>query len=1079
MDTAYRLIDQLASSLARLVIRWRRVVIVLSVGGALAVGTGAARIGFENNYRVFFSDHNPELLAFENLQATYTKNDNFLFVLEPAGGQVFSSRTLTAVEALTERAWQIPYAIRVDSLANFQHTEGIDDDLIVEDLFRDAASMSADEISRRGQIALAEPLLANQLVTADGSVTAVNVVLQYPEVSPDEIPEAVAVARELRQEIAAAYPDIDVSLTGVSMLNNAFAEVGIADLGVLIPAMFAVILVLTLLILRSVTATMATISVVLLSVIVAMGWAGYAGIGITPISGAAPIIILTLAIADSIHILISLRTAMREGLARQAAIVEALRLNFLPVTITSLTTIIGFLSLNFSDAPPFWHLGNITAVGIAAAWVYSITLLPALMSALPYRVGRSAGPDRGQRALARIADFVIARPRSVLLGTGATALALAAFIPTIEFNDQWTQYFDQRVEFRRDTDRATEHFGLYPIEFSVPARSSGGISDPDYLEYLGRFTAFLREQPAVQHVYSLSDIMQRLNKNLHGDDPDYYRIPDDRDLSAQYLLLYELSLPYGLDLNDRINIDKSATRVTATLGAVDSVETRAFLAATDAWMRDQLPEWMHTGPTSAAVMFTHIARRNVDNMIRGTVIAVTLISLILVVSLRSVRLGLMSLIPNGLPILAAFGAWAIIVGEVGFSVATIASISLGIIVDDTVHLLSKYVRTRSERGVSAADGIRHAFASVGMAVIVNTVILTAGFVVLLASTFKINVDMGMLTAISIVFALILDFLFLPALLLLTDRSGRPIHQQGVSAMNQENPAKATLQPAGSAAALLLAGSLALAAAALPDSAAADDGANANAGPQPTAVRGDTEAERRGFEIAARADRSDRGFGDSDVELTMVLRNSAGRESTRSLAITTLEIADESLGDKSLVVFDSPNDIKGTALLSHARILEPDDQWLFLPALERVKRISSANKSGPFVGSEFAFEDFTSLELNKYDYVWLREEDVGGVTMDVVERLPRYDNSGYSRQLTWIDQDVFQVRRVEFYDRRGDLLKTLELLDYREYDGVWRAQRMEMVNHQTGKSTDLIYADYRFGIGLDADDFERGGLTRLR
>ena len=151
-----------------------------------------------------------------------------------------------------------------------------------------------------------------------------------------------------------------------------------------------------------------------------------------------------------------------------------------------------------------------------------------------------------------------------------------------------------------------------------------------------------------------------------------------------------------------------------------------------------------------------------------------------------------------------------------------------------------------------------------------------------------------------------------------------------------------------------------------------------------------------------------------------------------------------------MVFDSPNDIKGTALLSHARILDPDDQWLFLPALERVKRIASANKSGPFVGSEFAFEDFTALELNKYDYVWLREETVDGIPMDVVERSPRYENSGYSRQVSWIDQDVHQVRRVEFYDRRGDLLKTLELNDYREYDGVWRSHRMEMIKSSDGQ-----------------------------
>jgi outer membrane lipoprotein-sorting protein len=239
-------------------------------------------------------------------------------------------------------------------------------------------------------------------------------------------------------------------------------------------------------------------------------------------------------------------------------------------------------------------------------------------------------------------------------------------------------------------------------------------------------------------------------------------------------------------------------------------------------------------------------------------------------------------------------------------------------------------------------------------------------------------------------------------------------------------------------------------------------------------------EEKGYAIAARTDRSDRGFGDSTVDLRMVLRNKAGKEARRTLSLRTLEVPDEDIGDKSLIVFDSPADIEGTGLLSHAKILEPDDQWLYLPALKRVKRISSVNKSGPFVGSEFAFEDFTALELNKYDYKYLRSEACGDLTCDVIERYPRYEHSGYTKQISWIDQEVFQVRKVEFYDRRGDLLKTLLLEDYRHYaEKYWRSHTFSMVNHQTGKSTDLLYGDYEFGEGLQDNDFVKGVLLRLR
>ncbi len=773
MGTYFKAIDRFAAALTRGVIARRWLVIIGAVALAAVIGAGASRLEFSTNYRVFFSEANPELRAFEDLQNTYTKNDNFFFVIEPRSGSAFAAETLAAVEQLTEAAWQIPYAIRVDSVSNFQHTYAIDDDLIVEDLVSNAIAQGPDYFGERRDVALAEPLLRDQILTGDAAVTAVNVVLQYPEKGLMEVPEAVAFARHLQAQIEADFPHVQIHLTGVSMLNNAFAETGMSDGATLMPLMFVVIFALTWLIIRSFTATLSTLVVILLSTVVGMGAAGFAGVKLTPIAMSAPIVILTLAVADSIHILLSLRGLMREGLDKTAALVEAVRINFLPVSITSLTTIVGFLSLNFSDSPPYWHLGNITAVGIAAAWLYSVTLLPALVSVLPYRTKQVSGDDWSQRAMGRLADLVIANYRKFFVGMGLAALALIAFIPTIDFNDQWVEYFDERIEFRTDSDAAQEFFGLYPIEYSVPAAGPGGVSEPEFLANLERFAEFLRAQPNVTHVYSLSDIMKRLNRNMHGDDAAYHRIPGDRELSAQYLLLYELSLPYGLDLNDRINVDKSATRVTATMSRATTAETKQFFADVQQWMADNWPAYMRTEPTSAAVMFTYISERNMQNMVAGTILAVAAIAVIMMFALRSVRLGVLSLVPNGLPILTTFGAWALLVGEVGFSVATVASISLGIIVDDTVHLLSKYVRARDERGLTVEDSIRFAFRNVGAAIVVNTIILTAGFLVMTTSAFKMNVDLGLMTVLAIAFALVLDFLFLPALLLLGKRDSEP------------------------------------------------------------------------------------------------------------------------------------------------------------------------------------------------------------------------------------------------------------------------------------------------------------------
>ncbi len=239
-------------------------------------------------------------------------------------------------------------------------------------------------------------------------------------------------------------------------------------------------------------------------------------------------------------------------------------------------------------------------------------------------------------------------------------------------------------------------------------------------------------------------------------------------------------------------------------------------------------------------------------------------------------------------------------------------------------------------------------------------------------------------------------------------------------------------------------------------------------------------EEKGRAIAEEMDRRDLGFEDSYSELEMVLANKQGQSSTRELSIQTLEVPAREVGDKALIVFDRPRDIEGTAFLSFTKILEPDDQWLYLPALKRVKRISSANKSGPFVGSEFAYEDMLSQEVDKYSYRWLRDEPCGALTCFVVERTPLYENSGYTRQVAWIDQEEYRVQRVDYYDRKDALLKTLTLSDYNQYlDQYWRADDWFMQNHQTGKTTRLTFGNWEFRIGLDENDFDPNRLERLR
>ncbi len=614
-------------------------------------------------------------------------------------------------------------------------------------------------------MALAEPLLHGFLVSRDATAAGVNVTLQYPEKSLTEVPEAAGAARELAARIESEHPGTTVAVTGISMLNHTFAEAGQKDLLTLVPLMYLVLVMVMVVVLRSFTGTLATLAVIALATFTAVGSAGYLGFAIDPISAMAPTIILTLAIADSVHVLVSMLTLMRRGEDKLSALRESLRINFLAVTITSVTTIVGFLALNFSDAPPFRRLGNVTAIGIAAAWLHSTTLMPALVSLLPVRVKlRGPRPTRADGLLTRLARLVTTRHRAVLLTTGAAAIAAVAIVPALELDDQWIEYFDDSVEFRRDAELALDHLtGLYNLDYSLEAGGAEGIHDPAYLRGLESFTRWLRDQPEVLHVTSYADVVKRLNKNMHGDDARWHRLPDDRELAAQYLLLYELSLPYGLDLNDRINVDKSATRVTATIEEMTTVEVRKFLDRSRAWLAEQGLVAEPTGPTA---MFAYISERNIESMLGGNALAVALISLILIASIKSFRLGALSLVPNAVPILMTFGVWTLLVGRLGMAAATVSATSLGIIVDSTVHFLSKYVRARREKGFDRPGAVIYAFETVGLAIALNAVILAVGFGVLAFSTFRVNAEMGLLTAIAVVIAVAVDFLLLPALLMI-------------------------------------------------------------------------------------------------------------------------------------------------------------------------------------------------------------------------------------------------------------------------------------------------------------------------
>ncbi|MBL26366.1 MAG: RND transporter [Rhodospirillaceae bacterium] len=735
--------------------------------------------------RVFFSKDNPQLIALEELENTYTKDDNVMFALAPKDGKVFTRETLAAIKELTQQAWQIPYSSRVDSITNFQHSRADEDSLIVSDLVEDPESMTDEDLARAREVALEQPELRNWLITDRSDVTGVNVQIYLPGESIHEVDEIAAFARTMAADFEAEHPDIAVYLTGGIMVNMAYSEAPEQDIQNLFPIMIGLMVLILIVALRSILSVLAILAVVLMSVIAALGLSGWAGVVMNAGTMGAPMIILTLSIANCVHVLVTMLQEMRKGTEKRAAIVESLRVNMTPIFITSVTTAIGFLTMNFSDAPPFRLLGNIVATGMIAAMVFSMTFLPALMAVLPLRVRARAG--RRATAMEGFGNFVIRRRVPLLWVMAAVTVVLVAGIPRIYLDDDFIKYFDERFKFRTDTDFVTENLtAMNTLEFSVPAGEEGGISNPEYLKTLDEFTEWLRARDNVVNVMTLSTTIKRLNMNMHGDDPEYYRIPESRDLAAQYLLLYELSLPFGLDLNNRIDVSKSASRVTVMVHPASTSYLRQLNAEAEAWLNENASLKVHG--TGLSLIFAFISERNINSMLGGSLLALVVISAILMGALRSFRIGLLSLVPNLFPAAMAFGLWGYLVGEVGLAIAVVVAMTLGIIVDDTVHFLSKYLRARREHALDPYSATRYAFGTVGMALVLTSLVLVVGFGVLSFSGFKVNGDMGLLSAITIAFALLADFLLLPPLLMVLE--GRVIRLAKPAGSDVEDMAKA-------------------------------------------------------------------------------------------------------------------------------------------------------------------------------------------------------------------------------------------------------------------------------------------------
>ena len=779
--------EPFATRFAKRVLGARWIVIVTSVLVVAVATMGVTQLEFSANYRIFFDEDNPQLLGLEALENTYGKNENVVFLIVPDDGDATSEDALTTAAWLTKAAWNTPFSRRVDSLANFQYTIADGDDLYVRDLVDPQELSDAEARAQIRDIALSDPRIAGSILGLNGDVSVVNVTVELPE---DGLLEAVADVAEFAGALAAEaeerFPGMDLRVVGTVMVNQTFVEASVSSQMIFLPASLLLMALILGVLTRSWAGVVGTGIVIVFSILVSVGLGVWLGLPFSPPVAPAPTIVLMIVVANCVHLLVALQQRLRAGDSRRDAIVEAVRLNLHPVFLASLTTTLGFLSMNFSEVPPYRDLGNFVAIGIVASFILSVTFMPAVLSLLPLRAPRdrrllpamlSLLPFRATRErrlrlpqMNVLADNVLRYRKALFLGWVVFVLAMAAAIPRNELNDVLVHFFDEGVEFRQDTDFMDEHLsGNTLLEYSLEAHAEGGATDPLFLADVSNFAEWYREQAPVRHVAVITDTFRQLNKSMHGDDPAAYRIPESQELVAQYLLLYELSLPQGLDVNNQIDRSRSATRVSVSAETLSSQELLDLNAHAEAWLKENAPHVASVNSTGPAALFAYIGQRNIHAMLIGTLVVLLAISAILLFAFRSLRLGLISIVPNLVPAALGFGVWGLAVGQVGLSLSVVVAMTVGIVVDDTVHFLSKYRRARQELGQSPEEAVRYSYDTAGRAVFTTTIVLVAGFLIFAFSPFVPTAQVGLLTAMIIAFAFIADLTLLPVLLTALDR----------------------------------------------------------------------------------------------------------------------------------------------------------------------------------------------------------------------------------------------------------------------------------------------------------------------
>jgi predicted RND superfamily exporter protein len=743
------------------IIKFRWVIAILIPLMTFGIASQLKHLEFEGSYRIWFGEDSKILNDYDNFRMVFGNDDAVTIIFRDEDG-VMNANALHVIDNITQKLWTTKYIARADSLTNFQyvHTDPeYPDEVLVEDFIDDIDAMSAEDFAEKARIIQNEDTVVHRLISEDGKTTMI-VGRMTPKAGDD--PEVAANLKASVEAIVAAEKasGYEFRLGGGPILNMAFIDLGQHDAATFTPMVLLIAMILLWIIFRRPSGMFLSIAVVIFTFLIVLSVQVLLGYKMNNFTANIPVFVVAIGIADAMHLFWIYLIGRRKGMDNHEAIHYSVDKNFLPVLLTSLTTAVGFASLGISHIIPIKTLGIATANAALLAFVLTILFVPAMLAIINPKIKEQELDDERKESLLahRYAQFIIRNDVKILIFSSLLFLAIGLGITKVKVDSNTVRYFSEEVDFRQTIEYMQKNLtGPMAYEIVVDSGERDGIKSPEFMKTVERFyNEFKTTYPDVRHLGSLVDVVKTFNDVMDGSKT----VPDNKNLIAQYLLLYSLSLPQGMEINDRMDVDERLLRVTALVNIVDT--------SLDLEMIQWAQDWWKTTPYTAQVdgqtaMFAHMQHDVTDTLIQSIMLAIGSVSIMMILIFRNLRMIPLFIVPNVLPITLVVGAMGWLGMTIDMGVAISGAIIIGVAVDDTIHFLVKYREAR-KRGDDLEESLAYVMRYAGSAIIFTTVILSSAFMIFVFSQFLPNVHFGIVTAIALVIAVLVDLLMLPAVL---------------------------------------------------------------------------------------------------------------------------------------------------------------------------------------------------------------------------------------------------------------------------------------------------------------------------